>query len=54
MMRKLRTLLAAALLVPALFSTANAFTTDGDSALNPSRSETCYIYWNGMWYEWEC
>ena len=50
MMRKLRTLLAALLLVPALFSNASAFTTESDGALNPARppANVCWWYYNGM------
>ena len=56
MMRKLRIFVAAALLVPAMFSNANAFTTENDGALNPARPrpEICVFYWNGVWYRWEC
>ena len=67
MLKKLRTFLVALLLVPALYSNANAFTTasDGalnpafttasDGALNPARSEGwCWIYFNGMWIPWPC
>ena len=56
MIKKLRTLLIASLLVPALFSNASAFTTEGDSAFDPSRSPaaTCSFYWNGIWIVWEC
>ena len=56
MMRKLRTLVAALLLVPALYSNANAFTTDGGANLNPSRPTAawCFFYWNGMYIVYEC
>jgi hypothetical protein len=56
MMRKLRTFLAALLLVPVLTFNASAFTTEGDDALNPSRpkSELCWYYWNGTWFEYAC
>ena len=52
MVRKLRTFLAALLLVPLLYSNANAFTTPDDGALNPSRpTSVCWIYWNGQWWQ---
>jgi hypothetical protein len=53
MMKKLRVFLAAALLVPALFSNANAFTTD-DSIVSTERPGWCFIYWNGALYYYPC
>ena len=55
MLKKLRTLFAALLLVPALFSNASAFTS-GDDAVNPARppSATCTFYWYGIWITYEC
>ena len=57
MMKKLRVLLTASLLVTALVSNANAFTTDdSDGASSPSRprSDWCSAYWNGQWWTWPC
>jgi hypothetical protein len=56
MIRKLRVLVAALLLVPALYSNANAFTTESDGVLNPARppAAVCYFYWSGMWIVFEC
>ena len=56
MMSKLRIFLAALLLVPVLASTANAFSTESDGALNPARQQTsvCYFYWNGSWVAFPC
>ena len=57
MMKKLRVLLTASLLITALVSNADAFTTDDtDGALNPSRprSAVCYFYWYGMYIPYEC
>lgn len=56
MVRKLRIFLAALLLIPVLTSNAYAFSTDGESALNPSRprSDWCSFYWNGNWIVWQC
>jgi hypothetical protein len=57
MMRKLRTLLTALLLVPVLSWNAHAFTTDSDSAVTTSRSQSsgwCVVYWNGAWYYVPC
>src|SRR5262245_46474437 len=54
MMKQLRTVFVALLLVPSLFSNANAFTTD--SALNVGRPPAgiCWIYWGGTWYPFPC
>ena len=56
MMRKLRTFLAALLLVPVLFSNASAFTAESDAALNPARppSAVCWINIGGMWIPYYC
>ena len=56
MMKKLRVFLVAALLVPALFSNASAFTTDSDDALNPSRPRSgwCVFFVNGTVIFYEC
>jgi hypothetical protein len=57
MMRKLRTCLAALLLIPGLALNANAFTIDGDSAAATSLSQSggwCVVYWNGAWYYYPC
>ena len=56
MMKKLRTFLVALLLVPALFSNANAFTTQSDGALNPARppSAVCWINVGGVWIPYYC
>ena len=56
MMRKLRIFVAALLLVPALLSNANAFTTESDGALNPARppSNTCWYYYYGIVIPYEC
>ena len=56
MMRKLRTFFAALLLVPALISNANAFTTESDSAFSPARPKSgwCYVYYNGQFYYYAC
>ena len=56
MMKKLRTLLAAAFLVAALFSNANAFTTESDGLLSPGRppSAYCWVYFSGMWMVIPC
>lgn len=43
MMKKLRILLSASLLVTALVSNANAFTTDGESVVNTSHSGWCSV-----------
>jgi hypothetical protein len=53
MMKKLRVFLAAALLVPALFSNANAFTTD-DSIVSTERPGWCFINYAGVWYWYPC
>jgi hypothetical protein len=55
MCKKLRTFLVALLLVPALYSTASAFTTD-DGAFKPASPKTnwCWVYWNGMMYAFPC
>ena len=56
MMKKLRMVLVASFLSSALMANANAFTTDGDGALNPTRPKSawCYYYWNGMLYYYPC
>lgn len=56
MMRKLRTFLAALLLVPVLFSNASAFTTQSEGALNPARppSNTCWYWYNGIPIPYPC
>ena len=56
MMRKLRIFVAALLLVPALLSNANAFTTESDGALNPARppSNTCWYWYYGILIAYEC
>lgn len=56
MMRKLRTLLVALLLVPALFSNASAFTTQSDGALSLPRppANTCYWWYNGFPIPYPC
>jgi hypothetical protein len=56
MMRKLRTFLVALLLVPALVSTANAFTTEGEGTLSQARPRPamCWMYFNGMWWAYQC
>jgi hypothetical protein len=56
MLRKLRTLLAALLLVPMLTANASAFTTEGEDALNPARPRAglCFFYWNGIWWAYDC
>ena len=53
MMKKLRVFLAAALLVPALFSNANAFTTD-DSIVNTERPGWCLMVYAGVVYVYPC
>jgi len=56
MMKKLRTFLVALLLVPALVSTAGAFTTENDGSFNPARppSAICWIKISGMWFPVNC
>jgi hypothetical protein len=54
MLKKLRTLLAASLLVTTLVANANAFTTDSDNALTRPTSAVCWIYFYGMWLPYEC
>lgn len=54
MMRKLRTFVAALLLVSALTSNASAFTADGDVMVNPVRSGWCYMNIGGQWYVVPC
>jgi hypothetical protein len=57
MLRKLRVLFVALLLVPALVSNASAFTTAADDAgLNPSKPKAgwCWIYAGGVWYVYPC
>ena len=56
MMKKLRTFLVALLLVPALFSNANAFTAQSDGGLNPARppSAVCWINVGGVWIPYYC
>jgi hypothetical protein len=56
MMRKFRTLLAAAFLVAALFSNANAFTTESDGILSLGHppSAVCWYYFGGMWMAFPC
>jgi len=56
MMKKLRTLLAAALLVPALFSNASAFTTEsnGDLTVGRPTSGVCWFNAGGMWFPYPC
>ena len=51
MMKKLRTLLTASLLVTALVSNANAFTTDSESVVNTSHSAWCSVAL-GDWVWW--
>jgi hypothetical protein len=55
-MRKLRIVLAASFLTSALIANANAFTTETDDALNPTRPKSgwCYYYVMGQWYYFEC
>jgi hypothetical protein len=53
-MKRLRVFLAALLLVPALISNANAFTTETDPGLGRPQSALCWIYWNGWWFFYEC
>ena len=54
-MRKLRTFVAALLLVPLLTSNASAFTTD-EGAFDTARPKNnwCYFYWNGQWHYFPC
>jgi len=57
MLRKLRVLYVALLLVPALVSNAYAFTTAADDAgLNPSKPKAgvCWINVGGVWYHYPC
>jgi hypothetical protein len=57
MLRKLRVLFVALLLVPALVSNAYAFTTAADDAgLNPSKPKAgvCWINVGGVWYHYPC
>lgn len=55
-MSKLRVFLAALLVLPALTSTAHAFSTDSESMLNPARpvAEWCYLYVGGRLYVVPC
>ena len=55
-MRKLRTFVAALLLVPLLTSNAGAFSTDNDGGLDPARPKStwCYYYWNGQLFLYPC
>ena len=57
MMRKLRTLLVALLLVPALSWNASAFSMQNDSAtLSQTQSVTgyCWVYFGGRWIAIPC
>ena len=54
MMRKLRTFLAALLLVPALTLNASEFSTEGDIAVSTSRAGWCYMNIGGQWYVVPC
>jgi hypothetical protein len=56
MLKKLRTFLAAMLLVPLLTLNANAFTTDANNVLTPPQQSSgwCYFYWNGRWWLMPC
>ena len=57
MLRKLRVLFVALLVVPALVSNAYAFTTAADDAgLNPSKPKAgvCWIFAGGFWYPVPC
>jgi hypothetical protein len=54
---KLRTLLAALILVPALTWNASAFSVEGSAAsLNPTRpfAEYCWFYYQGRWIVVPC
>lgn len=55
-MRKLRTFVAALLLVPMLASNASAFTSDTEGAFDTARPKNnwCYFYWNGQWHYFPC
>jgi len=55
MMKKLRTVLAAMFLVSALFSNANAFTTENDGVkLGRPTAGVCWFNFNGMWIPFAC
>jgi hypothetical protein len=57
MSKKLRTFLAAMLLVPLLTLNANAFTADADNAaFTPPQQSSgwCYIYHAGRWWLVPC
>ncbi|HEY3516898.1 MAG TPA: hypothetical protein VGL98_07600 [Gammaproteobacteria bacterium] len=56
MIRRLRTFLISLLLVPALFSNASAFTTEGEGALNLARPKAgvCWVEFGGIWYWYAC
>ena len=55
-MRKLRNVLAAALLTFAVTLNASASMTDATDGLNPTRplTNTCYVYFMGRWYPYDC
>jgi hypothetical protein len=54
MLRKVRTFLAALLLVPALTLNASEFTTDSGIAVSTARAGWCYVNIGGQWYYWPC
>ena len=55
-MRKLRNVLAAALLTFAVTLNASGLMTDATDGLNPTRpvAGTCYFYYMGRWYAYDC
>ena len=54
MLKKLRIVLTASLLVVSLISNANAFTTDSEAALTTSRSEWCTFDMGGWASYYPC
>lgn len=57
MLKKLRTFLIALLLVPVLAMSANAFTTETDTAvggLAQQSSGLCWVYFVGRWWLLPC
>jgi len=52
MLKKLRIVLTASLLVAGLISNANAFTTDSEATVSTSRSTWCSVDLGGGWWLW--
>jgi hypothetical protein len=55
-MKKLLNVFAAALLTFTVTPNASALITDATDGLNPTRplTNTCYVYFMGRWYPYDC